>query len=67
MSSANGYVLQVDGYELRSSWAAPFYVLVRDAVDEPSEPLLIHCEDRASADRKAEFGGLVLDAEFNRA
>lgn len=63
MPSPNGYVLQVDGYEIRPSWPAPFYALCLDDADEPAEPLLIHCEslEHAQAHR-----GIVLDAEFNR-
>lgn len=66
MPSANGYKLTVDGFEVVASWAAPFFVLVRneDRDDKPERPLLIHCEDRRRADLHLRFGGMLLDSQF---
>lgn len=63
--SANGFVLQCDGYELRSAWPAAFYVLHRSiGPDGPDEPLLQHCETFADAKWRSARGGIILDSEF---
>ena len=62
MPSANGYKLEVQGFTLTAVWRAPFYALILDDADEPSEPLLIHCDDLDHAKR---LGGILLDSEFN--
>lgn len=71
MPSANGFKLEVEGHTLVAAWPAPFFVLVLDDADELShggkgEPMLVHCDDRAHADRVARCGGIttILDAEF---
>lgn len=62
MTSANGYLLEVQGYTLRSYWPAPFYALcLREGPDGPDEPLLIHCDSLEHARGKR---GIVLDADF---
>lgn len=57
MPSANGWILEVSyshpergrvTESLTASWPAPFFVLI-ECDDAP--PLLVHCEDRAHADR----------------
>lgn len=65
MASANGYVLDVGGFELRASWQAPFFVLVVDDVDEAerSAPLLIHCD---SLEHARSHRGVVLNATFEK-
>ncbi len=64
MPSANGYKIEIGGWTGVAVWPAPFFVLVLDDSDDPSEPLLIHCDDRAHAEMNARRGGILLNAKF---
>ncbi len=66
MESANGYALEVQGHTLVASWPAPYFVLVCDYADDPSDPMLIHCDDLEHAQMHARLGGTLLDAKFGR-
>lgn len=65
--SANGFRLEyIDGEgetrNLVASWAAPFFVLVTDV--DCGAPLLYHANDRAEAERFAQYGGRILNSDF---
>lgn len=71
--SANGFRLEFNSvdaagqpttFNLVASWPAPFFVLY--GLDEPGvRPGLYHANDRADAERFAQYGGRLLDAQFN--
>jgi hypothetical protein len=67
-TSANGYLLELDGYTLRASWPAPFFALCRDdpeAANYDPEPMLFHCETRDCAERHLRYSwDTVLDGSF---
>lgn len=68
MSSANGYVLVAtkgkQRYELRASWAAPYFVVDSDPFDLMDPPRLIHCDDIDHARRCVQLGGQAFTAHF---
>lgn len=65
MTSANGYSINQNGFNIVATWAAPFFVLVL-GFDPEEKPMLIHCDDLSNAQRHAAIGGILLDSKFER-